>query len=85
MSDNSDILGDREYVVTEVVATEAPKGNPAGKWYRYTITNATSPITGVRAGTKKSVQEYAEEFAESLNERALMGYSAYGARRLQKK
>ena len=85
MSEVSDILGDREFIVTEVVATDPPEGISVGKWFRYTITNSTSPIIGVRAGSLKSVTQYAEEFAEIINARALLGYSAYGARRLQKK
>ena len=85
MSDSSDILGDREFVVTDVVKTDPPEGISGGKWFRYTIEHGSSPITGVRSGNLKSVREYAEEFAENLNQRALQGYSAYAARRLQKK
>ena len=85
MSDTSDILGDREFVVTEVVETDPPKGLSGGKWFRYTISNATSPISGMRSGTLKSVRRYAEDFADNLNQRALLGYSAYRSLQLQKK
>ena len=84
MSEASDILGDREYIVTEVVAIDPPDGE-SGKWFRYTISNASAPISGQRAGSQKSVTKYAEEFAANLNERAMLGYSTYGARRVQKK
>ncbi len=84
MSEASDILGDREFVVTDVVAIDPPSGE-SGKWCRYTISNASAPISGIRSGSLKSVKQYAQEFAANLNERALLGYSTYGARRLQKK
>lgn len=84
-ADGFDELGDREYVVTEVVKTSRPKGIQSGDWYRYTIEHGSSPISGVRSGSLKSVRRYAEEFAENLNLRGLQGYSAYSARRLQKK
>ena len=91
MSDDSDTtdgfgeLGDREYVVTEVVKTTRPKGIQSGDWCRYTIGHGSTPISGVRPGSLKSVRRYAEEFAENLNLRSLLGYSVYAARRTQKK
>ncbi len=84
MSEASDILGDREFVVTDVVEIDPPSGE-SGKWFRYTISNASAPISGLRAGSLKSVKQYAQEFARNLNERALLGYTSYGARRPQKK
>ena len=84
-TDGFDELGDREYIVTEVVKTRRPKGIQSGDWYRYTIGHGSSPISGTRSGSLKSVRRYAEEFARNLNQRALQGYSTYGARRLQKK
>ncbi len=84
-TESFDDLGDREYVVTEVVKTGRPEGIQSGDWYRYTIGHGSSPISGVRSGSLKSVRRYAEEFARNLNLRALQGYSAYAARRQQKK
>lgn len=84
-TDEFEALGDREYIVTEVVKTSRPKGIQSGDWYRYTIEHGSSPISGLRSGSLKSVRLYAEEFAENLNLRALQGYSVYAARRLQKK
>lgn len=84
-TDEFNALGDREYIVTEVVKTSRPKGIQSGDWYRYTIEHGSSPISGLRSGSLKSVRLYAEDFAENLNLRALQGYSAYAARRLQKK
>ena len=91
MSDDPDTtegfeeLGEREFVVTEVVKTSRPQGIQSGDWYRYTIGHGSSPISGVRSGNLKSVRHYAEEFAKNLNLRALQGYSAYAARKQQKK
>ena len=85
MSESSSILGDREYVVTDVVQTEPPQGVSGGTWYRYTIGHGSSPISGIRPGSLQSVRLHAEEFAENLNQRGMLGYSAYAARRLQRK
>ena len=85
MSDSSEVLGEREFIVTDVVETERPRGVTSGTWYRYTIGHGSSPISGIRSGSQKSVRRYAEEFADNLNQRSLLGYSAYSARRLQKK
>lgn len=91
MSDDDDMaedysgLGEREYIVTEVIKTSPPKGIHNGDWYRYTIGHGSSPISGVQSGSLQSVRLYAEEFAENLNQRSVLGYSAYSARRLQKK
>ena len=84
-TDGFDELGDREYIVTEIVKTTRPKGIQSGDWYRYTIGHGSSPISGIRSGSQETVRRYAEDFAKNLNLRALQGYSAYAARRLQKK
>lgn len=85
ITDEFRALGDREYIVTEVVKTRPPKGMDKGNWYRYTIGHGSSPISGVRSGNLESVRRYAEKFAENLNLRALQGLSAYAVGRLQKK
>lgn len=85
MNDSSELLGEREFIVTDVVETERPRGVTSGTWYRYTIGHGSSPISGIRSGSLKSVRRYAEEFADNLNQRAVLGYSVYAARRLQKK
>ena len=85
MSDTFEGLGEREFFVIDVVEIDPPNGVSHGNWYRYTIGHGSSPITGSRSGTLQSVRRRAEEFAENLNQRALLGYSVYAARRLQKK
>ena len=74
---------DRRFGVTEVAKTEPPPGESGDNWYRYTIDNGSSPISGIRTGSPASVRRYAEEFASNLNERTL-GYSS-SARAPQKK
>jgi hypothetical protein len=85
MADSFDLLGEREFIVTEVVETDPPRGISSGNWFRYTLVNGSAPIIGIRSGTLKSVTRYAEEFAENLNQRALYGYSSYVARGAKKK
>ena len=85
MADAYDMLGEREFVVTDVVETDPPQGVSGGSWFRYTIGHGSSPISGIRSGSLKSVRLYAEEFADNLNQRAMLGYSAYAARKPQKK
>ena len=85
MAESFEELGEREFVVVEISKTEPPDGETQGNWYRYTIGHGSSPITGVRAGSQKSVRQYAEEFAENLNRRALLGHSSYSTRKPAKK
>lgn len=84
MSDKSDKISERQFAVTSIEKTEPPADETEGNWYQYTIGEGDSAITGKRAGSLASVRKHAEEFAENLNRRAALGYSAYAARRLQK-
>ena len=85
MSESFSDLGEREFFLIDVVKIEPPDGTSSGNWFRYTIGHGSSPITGIRSGSPKSVKRYAEEFAENLNRRALHGYSSYAARKAQNK
>jgi len=85
MSDSYDELGEREFIVTEVVEIEPPQGESGGTWFRYTIKHGMSPIEGIRSGTLQSVRRHAEEFANNLNQRALYGHTGYATRKVQKK
>ena len=67
--------------MVDIRKTEPPDGETQGNWYRYTIENDSSPITGIRAGSERSVWRYAEEFAENLNRRPLLGHSSYAKRK----
>ena len=84
-SESFEDLGEREYVVIDVVKIDPPSGESSGNWYRYTIEHGSTPITGIRSGSLKSVRQHAEEFAKNLNRRALHGYSSYAARKTQSK
>lgn len=84
MSEKSDKTADRQFAVTSIEKTEPPADETEGNWYQYTIGVGDSAITGKRAGSLESVRKHAEEFAENLNRRSALGYSAYAARRLQK-
>ena len=74
-------LGEREFYVTEVVPIDPPEGASDDNWFRYTLEHGSSPITGIRPGTLRSVRRHAEEFAESLNQRALGNTSTHAMRR----
>ena len=74
----------RHFWVANIEKTANPEGTTGDNWYRYTIGEGESAIHGMRSGSLKAVTVYAEEFAANLNERTLLGYSAYAARRLQK-
>ena len=84
MSAKNDHNDERHFAVTSIEKTEPPADETAGNWYQYTIGEGDSAITGKRAGSLASVRRHAEEFAENLNKRAALGYSAYATRRSQK-
>ena len=84
MTDQYDELDKRLFCVTRIEKTEAPAGVTDGEWYQYTIGHGDSAIHGKRSGSLQSVTRHAEEYAENLNQRTLLGHSAYAARRLQK-
>ena len=70
---------DRKFAVTKIEIMDPPEGMPEGEWYHYVIGRGTSEIQGKQPGTLASVTEHVEEFVENLNQRALLGYSAYAA------
>jgi hypothetical protein len=84
MTDQYDKLGNTFFCVTSIEKTEPPAGVTEGEWYQYTIGHGESAIHGRRSGSLQSVTRHAEEYAENLNQRKLLGHSAYAALRLQK-
>ena len=84
MTDQPDNLEKRFFRVTSIEKMEAPAGVTEGEWYQYTIGHGESAIRGKRSGSLQSVTLHAEEYAENLNQRTLLGHSAYAALRLQK-
>jgi hypothetical protein len=77
-------INDHKYRLISVEKTDPPEGMPNGSWYRYVIGQGTSRIEGTRLGTLKSVTRHAEEYAENLDTRATIGYSAYVSRKQKK-
>ncbi len=71
----------RKFPVTSIEKTEPPKGVTDGEWYEYIIGQGSSAIRGKRSGSLKAVTEYVEDYAENLNQRSTLGYSAYAARK----
>lgn len=71
----------RKFPISRIEKTEPPEGVTEGDWYEYVIGEGSSEIKGKRAGSLKSVTEYVEEYAENLNQRSTLGYSAYAARK----
>jgi hypothetical protein len=59
--------------LTHVDKSEAPTPDQAGSWYRYVIEGGYAPIIGHRRGTQKQIREYAERYADELNERRRFG------------
>jgi hypothetical protein len=84
VSDLSEKPAERQFHVSTIEKIDPPDGTSGEDWYEYTIGEGSSAIKGKRSGTLKSVRLHAEEFAENLNRRAALGYSAYAARRTQK-
>lgn len=78
---NEDHVFERKFPVTSIEKTEPPSGVTEGDWYEYIIGEGSSAIKGKRAGSLKAVTEYVEEYADNLNRRAALGYSAYAARK----
>ncbi len=79
-----DKFDDHKYRLMSVEKIDPPEGMPNGSWYRYVIGQGTSRIEGKRLGTLKSVTRHAEEYAENLDTRATIGYSAYVSRKQKK-
>lgn len=71
----------RKFPVTSIEKTDPPKGVTEGEWYEYVIGHGTSEIKGKRSGSLKSVTAYVKEYAENLDQRSALGYSAYAARK----
>jgi len=78
-----DVVVENKFPITSIEKTEPPQGvkEGEGEWYEYVIGKGSSAITGRRSGSLKAVTEYVEEYADNLNRRSALGYSAYAARK----
>ncbi len=66
------------YRVVSIDKAPAPEGMK-GSWYRYVIQRGKSIIEGMQAGKLSDVQNHAESYANTLNERFVKGNYAYRA------
>jgi len=76
-----DVVVENKFPITRIEKTEPPQGVKEGEWYEYVIGKGSSAITGRRSGSLQAVTEYVEEYADNLNRRSALGYSAYAARK----
>ena len=76
-----DVVIENKFPITSIEKTEPPQGVKEGEWYEYVIGKGSSAITGRRSGSLAAVTEYVEEYADNLNRRSALGYSAYAARK----
>jgi len=76
-----DVSAPMTFMVQSVEKSEAPDGGQAQDWYRYVLKNRRSTITGHRRGSKQHVREYATQYAEQLNTRAILGPTTWNPRR----
>ena len=76
-----DEVTENKFPVNSIEKTDPPDGATKGEWYEYIIGRGASAIRGKRSGSLQAVTEYVEEYADNLNRRAALGYSAYAARK----
>ena len=58
-----------EFEVVTIEKAQAPVANQAGNWYRYTIANRITEISGMRCGTKDEVAQFVRYSVQRLNTR----------------
>ena len=75
---------DKPFTILSIEKTDPPENVSGGEWYRFTIEHKTAQINGFRSGTLRSVKKHLEEYVETLNTRAALGYSAYAAKKVKK-
>jgi len=61
---------EHKYSVISVEKTDPPKGISEGNWHHYVIGKGKSIIDGLQQGSLASVTQYAEDFADGLNDRS---------------
>ncbi|MDH4133686.1 MAG: hypothetical protein OEV31_02760 [Gammaproteobacteria bacterium] len=78
---NTDNSAPMIFEVHSVEKSDAPDGGQGRDWYRYVLKNRRSTITGHRRGSQQHVREYAAQYAEQLNTRAILGPTTWNPRR----
>lgn len=81
VSNQTDASAPMAFLVDSVEKTDAPDGGQGRDWYRYVLKNRRSTIVGHRRGSQQHVREYATQYAEQLNTRAVLGPTTWNPRR----
>lgn len=58
-----------DFEVVSVAKTRPPVNDLQGNWYRYTIANRITEITGTRRGSKEEVLGFVNSSIQRLNSR----------------
>ncbi len=58
-----------DFEVVTVAKTKPPFSDRKGNWYRYTIANRVTEITGTRRGSKDEVMNFVNHSIQRLNNR----------------
>ncbi|MGM0595345.1 MAG: hypothetical protein ACQETD_12495 [Pseudomonadota bacterium] len=58
-----------EFEIVTVEKAKPPMGNGKGRWYRYTIANRITEITGTRCGSRDEVVNFVRSSVQRLNNR----------------
>ena len=69
------------YRVVSIKKEDWEAGRADDTWYKYVVDNGQSTITGHRPGSRKQVEEHAEQFVVNLNVRSRSFNSVYSLRR----
>lgn len=58
-----------KFEIVNVERTQAPLADQRGNWYRYTIANHVTEITGTRCGNRNEVMNFVKMSIQRLNNR----------------
>lgn len=58
-----------EFEIVTIEKSQPPLHNQGGNWYRYTIANRITEITGMRKGSKTEVAQFVQASIQRLNTR----------------
>ena len=58
-----------EFELVNLSKARPPVGDQRGNWYRYTIANRVTEITGTRRGSKEEVLHFLNNSVQRLNSR----------------
>ena len=58
-----------EFEIVTIEKAAPPTASPADPWYRYTIANRITEISGVRRGSRDEVAQFVSHSVQRLNAR----------------